>query len=109
MSPIFEMPSHGTSFVVPIESVGEEEEEEGLSFSSTLEAGTWIESVGVCSCCCGVWAGALNLRYCAIVALHVLHLYSPFSISMTPSPSSSLGFSNTSAGEPSYAFSHLLQ
>ena len=35
----------------------------------------------------------LNLRYCAIILLHVLHLYSPFSMRITSSPSSSFGFS----------------
>ena len=40
---------------------------------------------------------------------HVAHLYSPFSARVTPSPRSSLGFSNFSGGEPLYSFSHLLQ
>src|SRR5919202_2470361 len=38
-------------------------------------------------------AGVSNLRYCANTLLHVLHIYSPFSIKVTPSPSCSFGFS----------------
>jgi hypothetical protein len=34
-----------------------------------------------------------NFRYCAIVLSHSPHLYSPFSIKVTPSPSCSFGFS----------------
>ena len=36
-------------------------------------------------------SGASNFLYCAIMLLQVLHLYSPFSKSVTPSPRSSLG------------------
>ena len=37
--------------------------------------------------------GKVAKRYWAIVEAQVLHLYSPFSISVTPSPSASLGLS----------------
>jgi hypothetical protein len=48
----------------------------------------------VCEVFTVVWvAGVLNLRYCAIILLQLLHLYSPFSIRITSSPSSSFGFS----------------
>jgi hypothetical protein len=46
-------------------------------------------------------SGASNFLYCAIMLLQVLHLYSPFSNSVTPSPRSSLGFSKLMLGDPS--------
>jgi hypothetical protein len=51
----------------------------------------------------------LNLRYCAIILLHIIHLYSPFSSSTRPSVISSFGFSYVIRGEPGYSFPHLLQ
>src|ERR1044071_934262 len=46
-------------------------------------------------------SGASNFLYCAMMLLQVLHLYSPFSYSVTPSPRSSLGFSKLMFGDPS--------
>ena len=51
----------------------------------------------------------LNLRYCAMIFLHIIHLYSPFSSSIRPSVISSFGFSYIIKGEPGYSFPHFLQ
>ena len=43
-----------------------------------------------------------------MVVPHVLHWYLPFSISVSPGATSSLGFSYCIFGEPSYSLSHIL-
>src|ERR1051325_9197732 len=71
-----------------------------LDFDTSVELGSSdCDEFDSCSCCDS--SGASNFLYCAMILLQVLHLYSPFSYNVTPSPRSSLGFSKLMFGDPS--------
>ena len=81
----------------------------GVIVGSTFFAsvGPVVAASALASSFCAVFS-LLNSLYSAIVVLHSLHWYLPFSTSKSPGATSSLGFSYSIFGAPSYSLSHML-